>query len=84
MRYIVCMQSKSTSVRVEELAKERLKAIGRKSGVSVTKLITLATYLYAEHVQRTGTINIPINAVVAESGPEWDVPDKKKKKTVKS
>ncbi len=52
--------SKSTSVRIENDATERLKPISERSGVSVTKLITLACYLYAEHVQKTGEINIAL------------------------
>jgi predicted DNA-binding ribbon-helix-helix protein len=80
MRYITGMQSKSTSVRVEEDAKSRLKRISGNSGVSVTKLITLATYLYDEHVRKTGNISIPMRTAVAESEGEYQTKNPKAKK----
>lgn len=60
MRYNFAMDSRSTSVRIDELTRDRLKHLSEKSGVSITKLITLATAYYVEQVEKSGMINVPL------------------------
>jgi len=54
------MEGRSTSVRIDEQTRDRLKRLAEKSGVSITKLITLASAYYVEHVEQTGMINVPL------------------------
>lgn len=58
MRYTACMETRSTSVRIDEQTRNRLKELSEKSGVSITKLITLATSYYVELVEKTGLIEV--------------------------
>ena len=62
------MDSRSTSVRIDEQTRDRLKQLAGKSGVSITKLITLATAYYVEHVEQTGIINVPLRRAREETG----------------
>ncbi len=69
MRYTGSMESRSTSVRIDEQTRDRLKNLSQKSGVSITKLITLATAYYVEHAEREGVINVPLKISQKESKP---------------
>lgn len=60
MRYTVPMEMRSTSVRIDEQTRDRLRDLSSKSGVSITKLITLATAYYCEQVESSGMINVPL------------------------
>jgi hypothetical protein len=83
MRYIVTMEKKSTSIRIDEDARSRLAALSERYSVSITKLITLAAEMYAKHVEATGEIILrdpdrPM--VVAEPHAEYGTPKKGKGK----
>lgn len=61
MRYTFLMDTKSTSLRIDQVTRDRLRCLSEKSGVSITKLVTLATAYYVEQVEKSGTINVPLN-----------------------
>jgi len=63
MRYTSGMDTKSTSLRIDQVTRDRLRCLSEKSGVSITKLVTLATAYYVEQVEKSGTINVPLNQV---------------------
>lgn len=67
MRYTACMETRSTSVRIDEQTRNRLKELSEKSGVSITKLITLATSYYVDLVEKTGLIEVPLKIASSRS-----------------
>lgn len=60
MRYRVGMQTKSTSVRVDEDTLSNLRLLSDRSGVSISRLITLATAQYMTAVEKAGSIEVPL------------------------
>ena len=70
MRYTLSMETRSTSVRIDEATRDRLKNLSDKSGVSITKLITLATSYYIEHAESEGMINVPLKYPAKETCPK--------------
>ena len=73
--YSAGMSSTSSTVRIEPEAHEALKELASKSGISITRLITLAVAKYVEHVRETGSISLQVYpepkaklSVVAEKG----------------
>ena len=53
-------EKKSISVRLDADAQAALKQLSESSGISVTKLLTLAVFNYCEHVDKAGKINVPL------------------------
>lgn len=75
------MEVKSTSVRIDEETRDRLKRLAEKSGISITKLITLASAYYVQHVEQTGNINVPVKELmVAEPTAKYGETKRKKKR----
>ena len=58
--YIAGMSSTSSTVRIDPEAHEALKELSSKSGISITRLITLAVAKYVEHVRETGSISLQV------------------------
>jgi len=76
-RYDTGMASKSTSVRIDDDSLERLRRLSESTGVSVTRLISLAACQYADRVEQEGGLMLPLNHV-AEGRVDYK-PRKKKK-----
>lgn len=65
-RYESGMRKKSTSVRVDSETVERLKNLSEMTGLSVTRLITLATSRYADMIEDQDRIEIPLRRVAEQ------------------